>query len=140
MATIFQSKGDSRFTEVEASFSLKFLSGFVATCTTSYDVHKSQFLQVEETKACADMSPGYRVDQLKWSHLKGESESEIVPQIEEKDQFALEMDHFADCILEGKTRRLRVKKGSKITALWKQFTNRREPAEPSGFPADFISY
>jgi predicted dehydrogenase len=77
----------------------------VATCTTSYDVHRSQFLRLEGTKAWADMSPayGYRGNHLKWSHLDGEREIEIAPQIEEKDQFALEMDHFAECILEGKT-------------------------------------
>jgi predicted dehydrogenase len=106
-ATIFQPKDDPRFTEVEAScsFSLKFPSGYVATCTTSYDVHKSQFLRLEGTKAWADMSPayGYHGNHLKWSHLDGERETEIAPQIEEKDQFALEMDHFAECILEGKT-------------------------------------
>ena len=106
-ATIFQPKDDPRFTEVEAScsFSLKFPSGYVATCTTSYDVHKSQFLRLEGTKAWAEMSPayGYHGNHLKWSHLDGERETEIVPQIEEKDQFALEMDHFAECVLEGKT-------------------------------------
>ena len=107
MATIVQPKDDPRFTEVEAScsFSLKFPSGFVATCTTSYDVHKSQFLRLEGTKAWAEISPsyGYHGNHLKWSHLEGERETEIVPQIEEKDQFALEMDHFAECILESKT-------------------------------------
>ena len=107
MATIFQPKDDPRFTEVEAScsFSLKFPSGFAATCTTSYDVHKSQFLRLEGTKAWAEISPsyGYHGNHLKWSHLEGEWEAEIVPQIEEKDQFALEMDHFAECILQRKT-------------------------------------
>jgi predicted dehydrogenase len=107
MATIFQPKDDPRFAEVEAScsFSLKFPSGFAATCTTSYDVYKSQFLRLEGTKAWADMSPayGYHGNRLKWSHLDGDRETEIVPQIEEKDQFALEMDHFAECILKGNT-------------------------------------
>jgi predicted dehydrogenase len=106
MATIVQPKDDPRFAEVEAScsFSLKFPSGFVATCTTSYDVHKSQFLRLEGTKAWAEISPsyGYHGNRLKWSHLEGGTETEVVPQIEEKDQFALEMDHFAKCILEGK--------------------------------------
>jgi hypothetical protein len=74
---------------------------------------------------------GYQGNHLKWSHLEGENETEIVPQIEEKNQFALEMDHFAECILEGKIPTLRVKNGSKITGSWKQFTNPREPAELS---------
>ena len=52
-----------------------------------------------------EISPsyGYHGNHLKWSHLEGESETEVIPQIEEKDQFALEMDHFAACILENKT-------------------------------------
>jgi predicted dehydrogenase len=107
MANIFQPRYDPRFTEVEAScsFSLKFPSGFVATCTTSYDVHKSQFLRLEGTKAWAEMSPayGYHGNHLKCSHLVGEREAEIAPQIEEKDQFALEMDHLAECILKNRS-------------------------------------
>jgi predicted dehydrogenase len=106
MAQTWQPKDDPRFGEVEAScsFSLKFPSGYVATCTTSYDVHKSQFLRMEGTTAWAEMSPAYAYhgNKLKWSHLDGEHETEIAPQIEEKDQFALEMDHFAECILQDK--------------------------------------
>ncbi|NYF91882.1 Gfo/Idh/MocA family oxidoreductase [Tunturiibacter empetritectus] len=105
MAQTWQPKDDLRFVEVEAScsFSLRFPSGYTATCTTSYDVHKSQFLRMEGTSAWAEMSPAfaYHGNKLKWSHLDGEHENEIAPQIEEKDQFALEMDHFAECILEG---------------------------------------
>ena len=48
-------------------------------------------------------SYGYHGNHLKWWYLEGERETEIVAQIEEKDQFALEMDHFAECILESKT-------------------------------------
>ncbi len=117
MAAISQPKDDPRFAEVEAScsFSLKFPSGYVATCTTSYDVHKSQFFRLEGTRAWADMSPayGYHGNHLKWSHLDGEAESEITPHIEEKDQFALEMDHFAECVLNGKIPRTPGEEGLK---------------------------
>jgi predicted dehydrogenase len=106
MAQIWQPTDDPRFSEVEAScsFSLKFPTGYVATCTTSYDVHKSQFLKMEGTTAWAEMSPAYAYhgNRLVWSHLDGEHETQVAPQIEEKDQFALEMDHFAECVLEGK--------------------------------------
>ena len=36
--------GDARFTEVEEScqFTLRFPSGFIATCSTAYSAHKSQ--------------------------------------------------------------------------------------------------
>jgi predicted dehydrogenase len=103
---IWQPKDDPRFVEVEAScsFSLRFPSGYIATCTTSYDTHKSQFLRLEGTVAWAEMAPAYSYhgNKLRWSHLDGEHETEIAPQIEEKDQFATEMDHFAECIIQGK--------------------------------------
>jgi predicted dehydrogenase len=106
VATVERPQDDPRFREVEAScsFSLRFPSGYVATCTTSYDVHKSQFLRLEGTTAWAELSPAYayRGTRLRWSHLDGQTETEISPQIEENDQFALEMDHFAECILGNK--------------------------------------
>ena len=110
----------------------------MATCTTSYDVHKSQFLRLEGTKAWAEISPsyGYHGNHLKWSYLESERETEIVPQIEEKDQFALEMDHFAECILESKTPHTPGEEGLKDHRTWKQFTNLREPAELLGWPVD----
>jgi predicted dehydrogenase len=108
-ATIHQPKDDPRFTQVEAtcSFSLKFSSGYIATCTTSYDVHKSAFLRMEGTTAWAELSPafGYHDNKLTWSHLEDGGEIQVTPQIEEKDQFALEMDHFSECILDDKTPR-----------------------------------
>jgi predicted dehydrogenase len=108
-ATIYQPKDDPRFKEVEAScsFALKFPSGYIATCTTSYDVHKSAFLRMEGTTAWAELSPafGYHGNKLTWSHLQDGGEIQVTPQIEEKDQFALEMDHFCECILEDKTPR-----------------------------------
>jgi predicted dehydrogenase len=108
-ATIYQPKDDTRFKEVEAScsFALKFPSGYIATCTTSYDVHKSAFLRMEGTTAWAELSPafGYHGNKLTWSHLQDGGEIQVTPQIEEKDQFALEMDHFCECIMGDKTPR-----------------------------------
>jgi predicted dehydrogenase len=106
-ATVYQPKDDPRFREVEAScsFSLTFPEGYIATCTTSYDVHKSQFLRMEGTKAWAELSPAYAYhgNKLAWSRLEDEVEVQSVPQIEEEDQFALEMDHFCECIVQDRT-------------------------------------
>jgi predicted dehydrogenase len=106
-ATLYQPKDDPRFKEVEAtvSFALTFPNGYIATSTTSYNVHKSQFLRLEGTDAWAELSPAYAYhgNKLIWSHLADDTEVQLTPQIEEKDQFALEMDHFADCILEDET-------------------------------------
>jgi predicted dehydrogenase len=106
-ATVYQPKDDPRFGEVEAtcSFTLTFPGGYIATCTTSYDVHKSQFLRLEGNNAWAEMSPAYAYhgNKLTLSRLEKGEEIQITPQIEEKDQFALEMDHFCECVLENKT-------------------------------------
>jgi predicted dehydrogenase len=107
VANLYQPTDDPRFKEVEAtcSFSLNFGDGYIATCSTGYDAHKSQFLRLEGTDAWAQLSPAfaYHGNQLTWSHLDGDEEAQLTPQIAEKDQFALEMDHFCECILEGKT-------------------------------------
>ena len=106
-AQLWQPKDDPRFREVEASvsFSMHFPSGYAATCTTSYDVHKSAYLRLEGTDAWGELTPAfaYHGNKLVWSALQDGKEMKFAPEIEEKDQFALEMDHFADCILQNKT-------------------------------------
>jgi predicted dehydrogenase len=105
-ATINQSKGDPRFTEVEShcSFILHFRSGLVATCVSAYDVHRSAVLRLEGSQAWVEMSPayGYHGSRLKYSMLTGESDDKADTTFEltipETDQFALEMDHFAVCV------------------------------------------
>ena len=103
-ATITQPKSDPRFAEVEASCQvmLKFPSGFNATFQSSYDAHKSQFLRLEGTDAYAVLEPAYAYHgiQLKYAAYDTELKMEIAhqPELEEKDQFAEEMDHFSLCV------------------------------------------
>ncbi len=102
-----QPKDDPRFTEVEShcSFVLKFPSGFVATCTTAYDVHRSTFLRLEGSEAWGEMSPafGYHGSKLRFSRLDEAKKEEVLePSIPDKDQFATEMDHFAQCVKTGR--------------------------------------
>ena len=104
LASIHQPKDDPRFTEVEASCQVvaKFPSGFTATFNSAYNAHKSQFLRVEGAEAFAELNPAfaYHGIRLKYSRFDPESKQEIAhePALEEKDQFALEMDHFALCV------------------------------------------
>ena len=106
-ATIDQPKSDPRFTEVEASCQViaKFPSGFTVTFNSAYNAHKSQFLRVEGADAYAELNPafGYHGIKLKYSLYDPEMKQEIAhePALEEKDQFALEMDHFALCVQKG---------------------------------------
>ncbi len=101
-ATIRQPKNDPRFVEVEASCQViaKFPSGFTAAFNSGYDAHKSQFLRIEGSEAYAELNPAfaYHGIKLKYSKLEDGQELLIQPQIEEKDQFAAEMDHMALCV------------------------------------------
>ena len=101
-ATLYQPKDDPRFAEVEASCQVlaKFPSGFTATFNSAYDAHKSQFLRVEGTDAWAELNPAfaYRGIKMKYAQFRDGMETAHEPQLEEKDQFAEEMDHFALCV------------------------------------------
>ena len=103
-ATIDQPKDDPRFAEVEASCQViaKFPSGFTATFNSAYNAHKSQFLRIEGTEAYAELNPAfaYHGIKMKFSRYEPEMKAEMnhEPALEEKDQFAAEMDHFALCV------------------------------------------
>ncbi|MFC6646212.1 Gfo/Idh/MocA family protein [Granulicella cerasi] len=102
--TTWQPKDDPRFTEVEAtcSFTLRFPSGLIASCNTGYAGHSSQFYRVEGVEAWGALEPafGYHGNKLMMSKLVDGTETQMQPRIQEQDQFALEMDHMATCVLK----------------------------------------
>ena len=102
-ATVIQPKDDPRFKEVEARCEVigRFPSGLTTNFTCSYDIHRSAFLRLEGSEAFGEMDPafGYHGSKLRFSKLEDGKEVEVAPSIEDKDQFALEMDHMALCVL-----------------------------------------
>jgi predicted dehydrogenase len=98
--------GDARFKEVEEScqFTLRFPSGFVATCSTAYSAHKSQMYRLNASTAWAEMSPAYAYNgnRLRVSRVEGGREQASELQIDEGNQFAKELDHFAQCVRKDK--------------------------------------
>lgn len=74
-----------------------------ATFTSGYDVHRSTFLRLEGTLGFAEMDPAfsYHGSRLRFTQLIDDKDTELQPSIEDKDQFALEMDHMALCALNG---------------------------------------
>jgi len=100
----WQPTDDPRFKEVEASctFTLRFPSGLLATCSSGYAGHRSQFLRLECADGWAELNPafGYTGLKLRSSRLVDGHETIMEPKIEEQDQFALEMDHMALCVMQ----------------------------------------
>lgn len=102
----FQPKGDSRFGEVEATcnFTLRYPSGFVASCSSGYAAHRSSFARIEGADGWAQLSPsfGYSGLKLQYNGLLDGHITDFQPNINEKDQFALEMDHMALCVMRNR--------------------------------------
>lgn len=105
-ASIFTPQNDPRFREVEdvVSFRLRFPSGVIADNLTSYDAHRSARYRVHAATGWYGLDPAflYRGLQMETARAEGQVERIERPRIPEKNQFATEIDHFAECVLENK--------------------------------------
>lgn len=101
---IYSTPNDPRFREVEetVSFTLRFPSGLIADCSTSYGMHESRYLHVHTDAGSFHLENAfaYEGQQLRISHRDGKAESVDQVRLGQKDQFALELDHMAECILQ----------------------------------------
>jgi predicted dehydrogenase len=99
---VHQPKDDPRFAEVEqtCSFLAKFPSGMIASCSSGYGAHRSQFLRLEGDRAWAELNPafGYTGLKLRMNRVEDEKNVLVEPAIEAIDQFAREMDHMSLCV------------------------------------------
>jgi predicted dehydrogenase len=102
----YSTPGDPRFAEVEeqVNFNLRFPSGFTASCYTSYSCHDSKSYRVMGSLGWAELDPAfpYSGQVLRVSKKRDDREAEGVTQtrLKAKNQFALELDHLADCVLK----------------------------------------
>jgi predicted dehydrogenase len=96
---------DGRFNEVEENlaWTMRFPSGVMASCNTSYGASLPGFYRVHGTKGMMHVEPAFGYDGL---HLTANINGQ--PHIDEpnpeKDpaQFPREADHLADCIIENR--------------------------------------
>jgi len=102
----YSTPGDPLFAEVEemVSWQMKFPNGIIANCVTNYDSHDNKDYGVfcEKGWLKLDNAYAYTGQDLKKSHAEGKEkiiENIVIPAT---DQFAVEMDHFSDCIINNK--------------------------------------
>ncbi|HKO92149.1 MAG TPA: Gfo/Idh/MocA family oxidoreductase [Polyangiaceae bacterium] len=100
-------------------FTLKFPSGIVANCASSYATGLNRFRASAE-RGWFELQPA-----LNYEGIKGRMRSEGVPKefdFPPVDHFAAEMDDFADCILNGKQTRVPGEEGRRdvriMTAIY----------------------
>jgi predicted dehydrogenase len=101
-AQIWSPPGDSRFREVEdnVAFMLRFPSGAIANCMSSYGTHRISRLKLMGSEAWTEMEHAfdYKEQNLRVTRLADGKDQTAEISIEPKNQFALELDHMAQCV------------------------------------------
>ena len=105
-ATMTSPTGDDRFAEVEEtiSFMMRFPSNAIANCLTSYGARDDKHQRLNLERAVIDMPNAYQYggQRLMLTKREGDATSLDERVIPHKNQFALELDHMADCIKTGR--------------------------------------
>jgi predicted dehydrogenase len=101
-AMIYTTPNDPRFKEVEenVTFQLRFPSGILANCTSSYGYFHQSHLRVVGTngRLCLDPATWYSGLRM-WIERGNTIEQKELPVV---DHFTAEMDHMSDCVMQNK--------------------------------------
>lgn len=101
-AMMYSTPGDPRFKEVEEhiNFQLRFPSGILANCSSSYGYFHQSHYRVMGTDGRLCMDPASWYSGLRmWIERGNAIEQRDLPEV---DHFASEMDHMSDCIMQNK--------------------------------------
>jgi predicted dehydrogenase len=101
-ALMYSTPGDEHFKEVEETvmFQLRFPSGVVANCSSSYGYSGQSRFRAVTTSGWFELEPAQSYTGLRMRVNRGNMLEEVnLPQI---DHFAVEMDHMSDCIMNNK--------------------------------------
>jgi predicted dehydrogenase len=94
------------FKEIEEmmAWQMRFPDGIVVDNITHYNTHDSRFYRVNSERGWVhlDNAYAYKGQQLQTSHTEGAAKMQNQITIGAKNQFATEMDHFSECLLENK--------------------------------------
>jgi len=104
-AQIVNPLGDARYDQVEEtiSFMLRFPSGAIANCATSYGAHETKDMRLRLEKGWIEIENAfaYRGQRLRVARRKDMSESVEELRLGAGNQFSLEIDHFAQSLRTG---------------------------------------
>ena len=101
-AMMFSTPGDPRFKEVEETinFQLRFPSGILAQCTSSYGYAWQSHYRVVKSEGWLEMDPATAYSGLRMRVHRGNTiEEKDLPVV---DHFAAEMEHMSSCVMESK--------------------------------------
>src|SRR6185312_1940707 len=101
-AMMSNTPGDVRFTAVEETinFPLRFPSGILAPCPSSYGSSGQNRYRVVTANGWFELEPATNYNGLRmYVHHENITEERLLPV---RDHFALEMDHLSSCVMENK--------------------------------------
>jgi predicted dehydrogenase len=98
-------KTSGRFAEMEQSieFTLKFPSGIIASCRSSYGASGDSRLEINGESGSLTIAPAYGYDGMKLTGRTSDDHIDLAAAGKFPFQFTLEADHLADCIRNNKT-------------------------------------
>ncbi len=103
----YSTPGDPRFREVEENcvWQMRFPSGILANCASGYGFHENRRYRVNAETGWYGLDPAFSYEglQMQASHAEGKIERRETPLLPVKNQFALELDHMAECVRMDKT-------------------------------------
>lgn len=101
-AAMYNTPGDARFKEVEETinFQLRFPSGVLANCTSSYGYAGQNHYRLVGTEGWLEMDPATIYRGLRMRVHRGNVTEER--ELPVRNHFALEMDHMSACVMENK--------------------------------------
>jgi predicted dehydrogenase len=110
---------DGRFNEVEenVSWTMKFPSGIVASCNTTYGANMNGYYRVHGSKGMLELLPAFGYQGL---HLTAEIGQQKIDQPEaghDPEQFTVQADYFADCVFQNKEPKTDGEEGLRDTML-----------------------
>lgn len=101
-AMIYSTPNDPRFKEVEehVAFQLRFPSGILANCSSSYGYYQQSHFRVMGTQGRLILDPATWYTGLRMYVERNDILGER--KIEPKNHFTSEMDHMSDCVMQNK--------------------------------------
>ena len=112
MGWVWSTPGDERFVAIEenVAWQMRFPSGVVARLSCAYDAHEARPARLYFQTAVVSLDPAFAYKGIRLKVARRAPDREDVEVVEErisgeKNQFALEMDHMAECVLTGRAPR-----------------------------------
>jgi predicted dehydrogenase len=110
---------DGRFNSVEenVSWTMKFPSGIVAACNTTYGSNMTGYFRVHGAKGSIEMLPAFNYDGMHLTGQIGDQTIDELSPVREPMEFTRQADHFAECIWNDKTPRTPGEEGLRDISL-----------------------